>query len=141
MTTVYKKEINGAVIHISMSAQLENIDKVCQDVEECLVDLQLDDLSFGIQLVIREALANAVKHGSQGDPTKHVDFILHKQKKRLVIKVEDEGRGFTDSPPDTTNDDNILLCCGRGLKIMNQYFDKVTYNKQGNKLELIKKIK
>jgi serine/threonine-protein kinase RsbW len=126
-------------VRIAMSAQLDNIDLACHDVDKYLTELRLLDLSFDIQLGIREALANAIKHGAQNDPTKQVIFQINKQEKRLVIMVKDDGRGFV---PSTSNahEENHLLCCGRGLTIMHHYFDKVTFNEQGNELELVKEL-
>jgi serine/threonine-protein kinase RsbW len=129
----------AAGVRIAMSAQLDNIDQVCHHVAIYLSEQQLSGLAFDIQLGIREALANAIKHGAQNDPTKQVIFQINKQEKELVIMVKDDGRGFV---PSTSNahEENHLLCCGRGLTIMHHYFDKVTFNEQGNELELVKEL-
>ncbi len=139
MTNFYSKEQLKTGSVILMSAQFENIDLACNDVDKCLIRLQLQKLSFGIQLVIREALANAIKHGSQNDESKQVILQISKLHDQLIFKIKDEGSGFDQSclAEDLSEE---LSCCGRGIIIMRQYFDKVTFNKQGNEVELIKKI-
>jgi len=138
MADFYEKKKMATGFSISMSAQLDNIDLACRDVDEYLRSLQLQEFSFDIQLGIREALANAVKHGSQYDQSKQIVFQLYTQNNRLVVTVKDEGRGLVNYGS-KVHDGPILSCCGRGITIMHQYFDEVTYNKQGNEVKLIKK--
>nr|MBF0222300.1 ATP-binding protein [Desulfobulbaceae bacterium] len=139
MSGRYNKTKMNSGVHIAMSAQLDNIDRTCHDVDICLRELQLPDLSFDIQLGVREALTNAVKHGSQNDPSKQIIFQINKQENKVVIMVKDEGCGFVPfgtKPPK----EGPLLCCGRGLNIMHHYFDKVTFNERGNEVVLVKGI-
>ncbi len=122
-----------------MSAHLENIDLVCNDVGKYFKDLHFNGLSFDVQLGIREALVNAVEHGSQNDPSKQIIFQISKQGKQLVIIVKDEGSGFVYSNS-KKHAEGTLSCFGRGNKIMRQCFDNVTYNELGNEVELVKKV-
>lgn len=139
MADLYKKQNNETGVTIIMSARLENIDLVCQETEKYLKTLHLQGLSFEIQLCIREALANAIKHGSKGDPSKQVVFKLNKLRDLLVVKVKDEGQGF-DPVCTEDNIDKSLSCSGRGIKIMKKYFDTINFNQQGNEVTLLKDI-
>lgn len=49
-----------------------------------------------IQQILREALANAVRHGNAG----HVDVTVVSNESRLVIDIEDDGAGFPTVPVD-----------------------------------------
>lgn len=49
-----------------------------------------------VQQILREALANAVRHGSAG----HVDVSLARNANRLIIGIEDDGTGFAAVPVD-----------------------------------------
>ena len=86
--------------------------------------------TFNIILGIREALINAVIHGSGMDEKKIVKFGLKYGEKNLFIKIEDEGEGFNwrkrkKKPPLTKES-------GRGMAIMKNCFEEVKYNKKGN---------
>ena len=53
-----------------------------------------EDARHWVDMAVREAVANAIKHGNAQDPAKqvHVDLVL--DGRELVIRVEDEGSGF-----------------------------------------------
>ena len=70
-------------------------------VEEFIADFRrwgqvlLDRESwFAAELLVREALANAVAHGCHADPSKQVRCCLRLKDGRLLIAVEDYGCGF-----------------------------------------------
>ena len=48
----------------------------------------------GSDLAVREAVANAIKHGNAQDPGKQVHVDLAVEGDDVVIRVEDEGMGF-----------------------------------------------
>ena len=137
MAQIYQKELHPCGFSIALSADYENIGLVCQDVEIWLKDQHLHNFSFEVLLCVREALVNAIKHGSEADPAKQVFFQLGLQKKQLIIKVHDTGPGFDWASRKNTVQDSTT-CSGRGIKILHQYFDTVTFNKQGNTVELRK---
>lgn len=94
---------------------------------------------FAIRLALDEALANAVKHGNAGDPTKTVTVTMDVNPQRAVISVEDEGSGFVPCDlPDPTADENLSRPCGRGVMLMNAYMTHVEFNKRGNRVTLTK---
>ncbi|MCB2181031.1 MAG: ATP-binding protein [Desulfobulbaceae bacterium] len=138
MTYSYTKKTQSTGFTIALSAEYENIAAVCQEVEKCLNDHQLQDILFSVILCVREALVNAIKHGCMADSAKQVIFHLNLQETQLIIKVGDEGPGFDWSC--LKNKKDPTTCCGRGIRIMKQYFDTVIFNEQGNEVELRKKI-
>ncbi|MDY0223208.1 MAG: ATP-binding protein [Desulfobacterium sp.] len=142
MSQIFNRTIRPNTLSITFSSTLENIDRICDEVSRFLDrNLKCTEAHlFSINLVIREALTNAVRHGNNLDPEKKVKFFLKiERKKRLRIIVEDQGEGFDwqkarESPPGA-NDDH-----GRGLAIMTTYFSSYCYNRKGNRLVLKKKL-
>jgi len=89
--------------------------------------------SFGIQLALDEALANAVNHGNCGDPSRTVTVEYLVTSKGLEVSVTDEGCGFAPNRvPDPTLDENLEKPGGRGVMLMKAYMDEVHFNKTGN---------
>jgi serine/threonine-protein kinase RsbW len=142
MSQIFNRTIKPDRLSITFSSTLENIDRICDEVSRFL-DRDFKGMEahlFSINLVIREALTNAVRHGNDLNPEKKVKFFLKiEREKEIWIIVEDQGRGFDwqkawESPPGADDDH------GRGLAIMNSYFSSCCYNKKGNRLILKKNL-
>lgn len=142
MHCIFKRSLTEKSISITFSSTLENIDRICQEVSQFLDNgfKNMEKHFFAINLVMREALTNAVRHGNELDPQKKVKFFLKIDQKRAIhMVIEDQGDGFDwhkakkFPPPD---DDEH----GRGLAIMTTYFSSCGYNKKGNRLILEKKL-
>lgn len=113
-------------------------------VLELLLQEIPDQLHSDLRLGLQEALVNAAKHGNSLDVRKsvHVKYSKHHQSHTWVIV--DEGPGF--SPPDVCclhpeETDDLPDCsqeCGRGIFILYQVFDEVTWSGNGTQLELKK---
>ncbi len=68
-----------------------------------------EDSIFGIDMAVREAVANAVKHGNKLDEAKTVDISLRNLADGIEIKIRDRGAGFrVEDVPDPTNPENLL---------------------------------
>ncbi len=125
---------NDKKIRISFSATLENVDRVAERIKEFIKKAGIKE-EFNMILCTREALINAVTHGSRKDNRKTVTLRLQLSDRNLVLEVEDEGNGFDwrnrlkKKLP--TNEES-----GRGLAIMKNYFSTVEYNEDGNRLRL-----
>jgi len=117
-----------------------------QAVEEFLVDFRgwsrglLDRVnSFAAELLVREALTNAVVHGCHTDPGKQVRCSLRITRRRLLIAVEDDGDGF-DWRAAWRNPAALSACSGRGIEILRKYANRVRYNDRGNAVTMIKRF-
>ena len=121
---------------------MENIDEVIIEAIDFLYS-RLDGIkehAFAINLVLREGLTNAVRHGNAGDPQKEVTLAVDvSERQRIQFAIEDQGEGFdwkehqnSEIPED---DDH-----GRGLIIMDSYFTDFSYNEKGNILYLVKDV-
>jgi anti-sigma regulatory factor (Ser/Thr protein kinase) len=94
---------------------------------------------FPAELLLREALTNAVVHGCQADPRRQVRCTLRLKDRRLLIVVEDDGAGF-DWLAARSNLSNLPDCSGRGLEILRKYANHVRYNSRGNVVAMIKRL-
>jgi serine/threonine-protein kinase RsbW len=94
---------------------------------------------FGIELLLREALANAVKHGSHGDSAKQVRCVLRLSGRRLVIAVRDEGDGF-DWRAAGCGLVGSLKPSGLGIPIYREYATRVRFNSRGNAVTIVKQF-
>ena len=95
---------------------------------------------FEIELALQEALANAIIHGCQGDTTKSVRCCVTCHEDGDVrIVVRDPGRGFdlvgVANPLDS---DNVLKASGRGIFLMKQLMDEVSFADDGRELHMHK---
>lgn len=85
-----------------------------------------EEARFGIDLAVREATVNAIRHGNQYDPAKQVTLSFETTPERLTIKVQDEGKGLdTAAVPDPLAQENLFKGSGRGLLLMRTFMDKV----------------
>lgn len=103
-----------------------------------------DEQIFGIDLAIRESVANAVKHGNKFDESKSVELELSANGDTLGIKVRDRGAGFApDEIPDPTNPENLLKTTGRGILFMRTFMDEVEWTNHpegGMMVKMLKKL-
>src|SRR5262245_266146 len=71
---------------------------------------------FAVRLALEEAVANAVKHGHRGDPTKRVRVCYQVRADRVLMEVEDQGAGFDPRRvPNPLDPESLDKPSGRGL--------------------------
>ena len=95
-----------------------------------------------VAIALREALANAILHGNQSDPTKRVVvacFCDCEENGGLLLVVRDEGSGFNpDEVPDPTEAEGVHSWHGRGIFLMRRFMDEVGYQDGGSEVLLRK---
>jgi serine/threonine-protein kinase RsbW len=99
-------------------------------------------LAHQLNVVLTEAMANAILHAHGDDPDKTVHISLSLSDNELCIRVFDQGRGFdldSVAEPDAGGDEEH----GRGLFIIRCLMDMVTYRRSRghNVLEMWKKLR
>jgi serine/threonine-protein kinase RsbW len=93
---------------------------------------------FRLQVVLSEALSNAIVRGNPEDHGKwvHVRAELGTDAIRLV--VTDEGPGFNPaSVPEPIRPEQLDEANGRGLYLIRKLVDAVQFNEQGNSICMI----
>jgi serine/threonine-protein kinase RsbW len=93
---------------------------------------------FEIELVLNEALANAIKHGSKHDPSKKIQCCVACDHTRgMLIVVRDQGPGFDPAAiPSPVVGRNIFSTSGRGIYLINQLADEVRFEKGGTEIHM-----
>ncbi len=94
---------------------------------------------FDAELLVREALTNAVMHGCGADPGKLVRCALRLRKSRLFIAVSDDGIGFDWRTARNTPAED-LDSSGRGIEILYRYANRVRFSDRGNAVTMIKRF-
>ncbi len=139
---VFKVQKTTDSISFTFSSTMKNVDGICEKtirfLESAIMGIQ--EQLFAINLVLREGLTNAVRHGNVNNPEKLVMFDLFvTDRSSIKIVIEDQGNGF-----DWENYKNGKFPGheehGRGIIIMKTYFNKYSYNKKGNILYLEKSL-
>ena len=84
-----------------------------------------EKLAYELNLVLTEAMTNAIQHANEGDPNKevHIEIVIVDQ--RLTIRVYDSGQGFDIrkfTEPCPPLDER-----GRGIYLIHSIMDEVAY--------------
>jgi serine/threonine-protein kinase RsbW len=116
--------------HLDVGSRFENIELVQVVLRDALDRLGIDeDVCHWVDLAVREAVANAIKHGNAQDPGKQVHVDLALEGEDVVIRIEDEGAGFDLSQlRDPLAPENLLKPNGRGIFYMKSFMDDIQYS-------------
>lgn len=117
-------------VEITISSRFENIELVQVVAEHLCETSGLDeDSSHWIGMAVREAVANAIKHGNQLDLAKRVFAEFSIEGGRLEIRISDQGSGFDPSEVENPlSPENLMKTSGRGIFYMKTFMDEVEYS-------------
>ena len=132
-------------VQLTIGSRFENIELVKVVLDDCMQRFRVDDdARHWIEMAMREAVANAIKHGNQQDPTKRVEVGLSVENGEIILTVADEGRGFDPGAVgDPLAPENRFKRDGRGIFYMKSFMDAVDYESRpqgGTVLTLRKRI-
>ena len=132
-------------VEITITSRFENIELVQVIAEHLCETSGLDeDGSHWIGMAVREAVANAIKHGNKLDTAKRVMARFSVADETLEIKISDEGNGFDpNSVDDPLNPENLMRTSGRGIFYMKTFMDEIGYTFEaggGTSLTMKKKL-
>ena len=130
---------------LKFPSRIETVGEAAAAVSDFLNRLGIaEDVAFGVDMAVREAVTNAVVHGNKLDDAKVVELKLSNTPAVFEITVHDQGSGFNpDLVPDPTKDENILRTSGRGIFFMRNFMDEVDWAadpKGGTTVRMIKKL-
>jgi len=94
-------------------------------------------IEFSSELLLREALTNAVIHGSGGDASRRIECVVRINRRRMLLMVADQGGGF-DWHNQRWGVAGPADCSGRGMEIFRRYATHIRFNTKGNVLILRK---
>lgn len=123
---------------IRIASRAENIILVERMIEDVCDLFNISEDYYGnILVAITEAVNNAIYHGNQANPKKNIDIFFKSFPDHVSFIVKDEGNGFNyDNLPDPTNPENIENPNGRGVFLMRNLADKVSFEDNGSKVVL-----
>lgn len=100
-----------------------------------------EDEIIKIDLALQEALANGIRHGCKGDPTKSVQCtVTCDANGELMIVVRDPGPGFDlTKVANPLEGENMMKPSGRGVFLINQLMDQVAFADGGREVQMRKK--
>jgi serine/threonine-protein kinase RsbW len=131
-------------LHLELSMKSE-INAISPFVDELMLKIKEHHCDpgseFGIELALREALANAVVHGNREDAGKKVHVRCDCASDLGVsLIVRDEGVGFDPAAvPDPLAPENVDAEHGRGILLMRQFMDEIHYEHGGREVHMLKK--
>jgi serine/threonine-protein kinase RsbW len=131
--------------HLTIGSRFENIELVQAVLSDALSAYDMDEESrHWVDLAVREAVANAIKHGNRLAPDKRVEIDLELSGRELVVRVRDQGEGFDPgSLIDPLAPENRLRPNGRGIFYMQKFMDEIDYDFQpgrGTEVTLRKRL-
>jgi serine/threonine-protein kinase RsbW len=92
-----------------------------------------------VRIALREAIANAIRHGNGNDPSKCVRISYHARADEFVVVVQDDGMGFDPAQVlDPTLPGNLLRTTGRGIMLMRHFMTTVTFTDRGRRVTMSK---
>ncbi len=130
---------------MQLLSKYENIELAEHMLSEIGATANLEqETVYWVGMAMREAMANAIKHGNKLNPEKRIHVQMRLSDSELTISVEDEGDGFNpEQLPDPTDPENLLRSSGRGVFYMKHFMDEVRFEKGkqgGTRIELVKRV-
>ncbi len=130
------------IFSASFSSHLPALERMVNRVLRTLVESgSRNGQLAAVELALREALANAVLHGSDGNRQKQVrvECFQHGDGSVLLV-VRDHGQGFDPARlEDPTHPENIYRDCGRGIFLIRHFVDQVQFARGGREIRMHKK--
>jgi serine phosphatase RsbU (regulator of sigma subunit)/anti-sigma regulatory factor (Ser/Thr protein kinase) len=125
---------------VLLASAYADIDRVCSTLLRAMDHCGFSDVDIKrTKVCVFEMLVNAIEHGNRREPAKRVIILYAISPEKAMISVVDEGEGFDYGHlPNPLSPENILKDHGRGLFIINQYMDAVSFNEAGNRILAIK---
>ncbi len=126
--------VSNSISFPSINSNVHKAEQFCRSFLESIISDE--DLIDNILIVLTELVNNAIIHGNENNPHKlvSVDFHHNPQKKEILCRVIDEGKGFSDKDlTDPTQENNLLKTSGRGIYIVKHFVSSFSHYVKNNK--------
>lgn len=118
----------------AINGVVDGVMQVARQMKSC------EGKEYEVELALREALANAIVHGCQNDPAKKVECcVVCTESSDVMIVVRDPGQGFNPKEvPNPLEAENLQSHHGRGIYLINQLMDEVSFERNGAEIRMRK---
>jgi len=127
----------GTLVTLRLPSDISWIEEAVElVVRHCLAGHQTTKKTrFRLQVVLSEALSNAIVRGNGENTEKWVDIRAELLSDTIRVHVTDEGPGFDPGlVPDPVTPEQLDTSGGRGLYLIRKLVDSVEFNEQGNSI-------
>lgn len=123
---------------LKIESNLASIPKVESLIDQVCKDLSLDEDAYGnVLIAVTEAVNNAIIHGNKFNDSLFVEVLVGISPTEVSFTVQDEGVGFDFlNLPDPTSPENIELENGRGLFLIKNLSDQMSFDKNGSVIHI-----
>lgn len=138
-------DVPSETTELKFPSRIEAVGEAAAAVSDFMNHIGIgEDVAFGVDMAVREAVTNAVIHGNKLDTSKVVEVTLRNTPEAFEITVHDQGPGFNPNDvPDPTKEENILKTSGRGIFFMRNFMDEVDWSANpsgGTNVRMIKRF-
>jgi serine/threonine-protein kinase RsbW len=127
----------GTLVTLRLPSEIECIEEaVALVTRHCLAGQAAPSRTrFRLQVVLSEALSNAIVRGNREDRRKWVDVRAELGPDVIRLEVTDEGPGFDpNAVPEPIRPEQLDEANGRGLFLIRKLVDAVEFNERGNSI-------
>ncbi len=119
----------SGTITLTIGSRLELLSLVHGLIAEIAGQFELDeDAANALTIAVIEAGTNAIQHGNVFAADKTVTFVFRVGPGQIAVRVDDNGKGFDPARvQNPTDPSNLLDPHGRGLYLMRELMDEVTF--------------
>ncbi|MEY3585740.1 MAG: hypothetical protein RLZZ243_804 [Bacteroidota bacterium] len=130
------KEGFNIIEEVTLPADFQSLVDVENLVEKVCQTVGIQEDAFGnVLIAVTEAVNNAISHGNEQVPSLSIDVAVGDSIDSFCFKIKDQGLGFDyNNLPDPTAPENILKENGRGIFLMRNLSDEVSFNESGNEV-------
>lgn len=124
----------SGAITLTIGSQFERLALVHALIREIAEQFEIDEKTVDdLTYAVIEAGTNAIQHGNVFAANKSVTFSFLVGPKEISVRVEDSGRGFDPSKiGNPTDPSKVLDPHGRGIYLMRELVDEVTFETRGD---------
>lgn len=116
---------------LTLPSRIESVEEAAVSIGRILSRSGVnEEVTFGVDMAVREAVTNAVLHGNKQAEGKfvHVHVTTKTSPNSVEISVDDEGEGFDPKDvPNPTESENIMKTSGRGIFFMRTFMNDVEW--------------
>lgn len=124
----------------TVEPNLKAIDHICSELRSGIFQQIPRADRFPVELMLREALANAIVHGCASGEAARVWCEIERMSGGVAIRVGDSGAGF-DWRSSVRRSETHAAESGRGLLILRQLSNTLTFNEKGNQVEVVRNFR